>query len=118
MLELLITNIVYVAYRLIVSGTIVKVLNRYLPYYLAVFVMAQLSFAYDTLVFGHYFNSTEIPTLLEYIKSNLLYTLRVIAAWWLIKQIWNMVKNYWLAVFIGAEITFICDFFIFKILYS
>jgi hypothetical protein len=80
--------------------------------------MAQLSFAYDTFVFGYYFNASEIPSVLEYVKSDILYTLRVIAAWWLIKQIWNAVKNYWLAVFIGAEITFVFDYFIFSDLYS
>lgn len=80
--------------------------------------MAQLSFAYDTFVFGFYFNATEIPSMLEYIKSNFVYTLRVIAAWWLIKQIWGVVKNYWIAVFIGAEITFVFDYFIFSDLYS
>ncbi len=117
-MELLLTNIVYVAYRLVISGPIVKFLTKYLPYYLAVFVMAQLSFAYDTFVFGYYFNAVELPTLFDYLRSDVLYTLRVIAAWWLIKQIWLRVKNYWLAVFIGAEITFVCDYFIFSGLYG
>lgn len=80
--------------------------------------MAQLSFAYDTFVFGYYFSATELPGILDYIKSDILYTLRVLAAWWLIKQIWNLSKNYWVAVFIGAEITFICDFFIFRNLFT
>lgn len=80
--------------------------------------MAQLSFAYDTFVFGHYFNAQELPNIFDYIKSDILYTLRVLAAWWLIKQIWNLVKNYWLAVFIGAEITFVCDYFIFSDLFT
>jgi hypothetical protein len=110
--------VIYVAYRLVVSGPIVKVLNKYLPYYLAVLIMAQLSFAYDTLIFGYYFNTQELPVLLDYLKSNFMYTLRVLAAWWLIKKIWNVVKNYWLAVFIGAEITFIFDYFIFSDLYG
>lgn len=117
-MELLLTNIIYVAYRLVVSGPIVKVLNKYLPYYLAVFIMAQLSFAYDTFVFGYYFNAQELPNIIDYLQSDVLYTLRVIAAWWLIRQIWNLVKNYWLAVFIGAEITFVCDYFIFSGLYG
>lgn len=117
-MELLITNIIYVLYRLVVSGPIVKVLNKYLPYYAAVFIMAQLSFAYDTFIFGYYFNASEIPAILDYIKSDIMYTLRVIAAWWLIRQIWNLVGNYWIAVFIGAEITFVFDYFIFADLYS
>ena len=117
-MELLITNIIYVAYRLIVSGPIVKVLTKYIPFYLAVFIMAQLSFAYDTFVFGYYFNATELPHWVEYLQSDVLYTLRVLAAWWLIKQIWKLVGNYWIAVLIGAEITFICDYFIFSDLYS
>jgi hypothetical protein len=80
--------------------------------------MAQLSFAYDTFVFGHYFNALELPNIVDYLVSDVFYTLRVIAAWWLIKQIWKLVKNYWLAVFIGAEITFVCDYFIFGHLFT
>lgn len=117
-MELLIANIVYVAYRLLVSGPIVKVLNRYLPYYLAVFVMAQLSFAYDTVVFGYYFAAADIPALTDYLLSNIMYTVRVVAAWWLIRQIWTAVGNYWLAVFIGAQITFVADYFIFYNLFD
>lgn len=117
-MELLLTNVIYVAYRLIVSGPVVKILNKYLAFFLAVFIMAQLSFAYDTFVFGYYFNATEIPNWFDYVKSDILYTLRVLAAWWLIRQIWKLVKNYWLAVFIGAEITFIVDFFIFGNLFK
>jgi hypothetical protein len=80
--------------------------------------MAQLSFSYDIFVFGYYFNAGELPGIFEYIKSNMLYTLRVIAAWWLIRQIWDRVGNYWISVFIGAELTFIFDFFIFKNLFK
>jgi len=80
--------------------------------------MAQLSFAYDTFVFGYYFNATALPQWVDYLQSNFLYTLRVLAAWWLIRQIWKLVKSYWLAVFIGAEITFICDYFIFGNLFT
>ena len=116
-MELLLTNAIYVSYRLLVSGPIVRTLNRYLTYYLAVFVMAQLSFAYDTFVFGYYFNAQELPYILDYLYSDLLYTLRVIAAWWIIKQLWNWIGNYWIAVFLGAELTFITDYFIFKDLF-
>lgn len=80
--------------------------------------MAQLSFAYDTFVFGYYFNAVELPSIVDYLKSDVFYTLRVIAAWWLIKRIWNLIGNYWAAVFIGAEITFVADYFIFFDLYS
>ena len=106
------------AYRLTVSGIIVKLLNRYLPYYLAVLIMAQLSFAYDTFVFGYYFAASAVPGIVDYLTANLFYTVRVIAAWWLIKQIWDLVKNYWLAVFIGAQITFAVDYFIFAELFE
>ena len=118
MLELLLTNIIYVSYRLIISGPIVKILNRFLHFYLAVLIMAQLSFAYDTFVFGYYFNAIELPYWIDYIKSDILYTFRVLCAWWLIRKIWALVKNYWIAVFIGAEITFIFDYFIFKNLFG
>jgi hypothetical protein len=80
--------------------------------------MAQLSFAYDTFVFGYYFNATVLPTVFDYLVSDVMYTMRVIAAWWLIRQIWQRVNNYWLAVFIGAEITFVCDYFIFGNLFT
>jgi len=80
--------------------------------------MAQLSFAYDTFVFGYYFNAVSLPNISDYLVSDILYTMRVITAWWLIRQIWQRVNNYWLAVFIGAEITFVCDYFIFSDLYS
>ena len=117
-MELVLTNVIYVAYRLVVSGPIVKILSKHLPFYLAVFIMAQLSFAYDTVVFGYYFSVVELPSLIEYLKSDVMYTLRVIAAWWIIKQLWNKLGNYWLAVFIGAELTFIFDYFIFGNLFA
>ena len=54
----------------------------------------------------------------------LLYTLRVIAAWWLIAQIrtWITVKKpqwsawviFYTSVLMGAEITFIIDYVIFN----
>lgn len=47
-----------------------------------------------------------------------MYTLRVIAAWWVIRQLWNRLNNYWLAVFIGAELTFVFDYFIFGNLFA
>ena len=112
-MSLLITNIIYVFYRLAISANIVRFVNKYLSYYPAVFVMAQFSFCYDYFVFNNYFTSISEFDIIELIKSDFMYTLRVLAAWWLIKQIWNLVNNYWLAVFIGAEITFICDYFIF-----
>ena len=58
------------------------------------------------------------------ITACLLYTLRVLAAWWLIAQIrtWITVKNpqwskwvvFYTSVLIGAEITFIIDYVIFN----
>jgi len=117
-LELVLTNIIYVAYRLLVSGPVVKILNKYLTFYLAVFIMAQLSFAYDTFVFGYYFNAVALPSLLDYLQHDVLYTLRVLAAWWVIRKLWQWIGNYWIAVFIGAELTFICDYFIFGNLFA
>jgi len=63
MLELLITNMTYVAWRLFVTGNIIllmqfilkKFINPKYSYYLAVIVVAQISFWYDYLVFGWYF---------------------------------------------------------------
>ena len=58
------------------------------------------------------------------ITACLLYTLRVLAAWWLIAQIrtWITVKKpqwsawviFYTSVLMGAEITFIIDYVIFN----
>lgn len=117
LIDLLAINIVYVAYRLIVSAHIVKFVNKYVPYYVAVLIMAQVSFAYDAGLFSIFWSVNELPALTEIIKSDIMYTLRVLAAWWLIKKIWDKIGNYWVAVFIGAEITFILDYFIFAELF-
>ena len=114
MIELLITNAVYVFYRLAISGGVVKFLLRYVNYYWAVIIMAQLSFIYDTAVFGEYFNSSVDIHIAEIVLSNIIYTFRVLVAWFGIKLLWDKINNYWLSVFIGAEITFIFDYFIFK----
>jgi hypothetical protein len=79
--------------------------------------MAQLSFAYDTFVFGYYFNGLGVPSWFEYFETDILYTLRVLVAWVVIKQLWDWIGNYWIAVFIGAELTFVFDYFIFKHLF-
>jgi hypothetical protein len=115
--DLLIANIIYVSYRLIVSGPIVKLLNKFLPFFAAVFIMAQASYAYDTFIFGYYFNATALPSVLDYLQHDALYTLRVLAAWWVIRKLWVWIGNYWIAVLLGAELTFICDYFIFKNLF-
>ena len=47
MIELLLINATYVAYRLIVTAHVVKFFNRYVNYYVAVLLAAQISFAYD-----------------------------------------------------------------------
>lgn len=117
MIEILVANIVYVSYRLVVSGPLVKLLLTWMPYYLAVLAMAQLSFAYDTVLFYYYFESADIVWI-DLIKSNVIYTLRVIAAWWVIKQLWKLLENYWLAVFFGAQLTFVADYFIFADLFN
>jgi len=116
-MSLLLINITYVAYRLLVSAHIVKFVNKYVPYYVAVLIMAQVSFAYDAGLFSIFWSVNELPVLTEIVKSDIMYTIRVLAAWWLIKKIWDKINNYWVAVFIGAEITFVLDYFIFAELF-
>ncbi len=79
--------------------------------------MAQCSFAYDFLVFWFYYGVNP-ESILDTIISNIQYTARVLAAWWLIKKMWDWIGNYWIAVFIGAEITFAVDYFIFGALFN
>jgi hypothetical protein len=116
-MDLLLTNLIYVSYRLIVSGPIVKTLYRFLPFMLAVVVMAQLSFAFDTFVFQYYFNNITVPSFLDYCSADVVYTIRVMCAWFIIKLLWGLLGNYWIALFIGAEMTFICDYYIFHNLF-
>ena len=51
---------------------------------------------------------------MDFIQANVLYTFRVGVAWWIIKILWDQLSNYYLAVFIGAQLTFIVDYFIFE----
>ena len=117
-MELLLTNIIYVSYRLFVSGVIVKFLKEFFSYYVSVLIMAQLSFAYDTLVFGYYFEAKELPNVIDYLVSDCYYTIRVLAAWWLIKQTWDLIGNYWVSIFLVAELTFLFDYIIFEDLFK
>ena len=58
------------------------------------------------------------------ISANILYTVRVLIAWWIILQIrqgltyikpnWSKLLIFYISVFIGAELTFIVDYFIFN----
>lgn len=116
-MELLIANIIYVAYRLFVSASIVTVLHRRMHYYWAVLIMSQVSFAYDNLIFSVYYKAQEMPGLLELLYADAMYTLRVIVAWFIIKQLWDWLGNWYVAVFIGAQLTFFVDYFIFKGVY-
>ena len=110
MIELALANIIYVLYRLAVSGPLVEFLNKYLSYYVAVFIMAQLSFIYDNFIFYNYFEANGFLWL-DIIVADVLYSIRVLMAWWVIKQLWNWIGNYWIAVFLGAELTFVVDYF-------
>jgi hypothetical protein len=116
-MNLLIANIVYVAYRLLVTAHIVKFFNRYVNYYVAVLIASQVSFAYDNGIFAWLFSTQDLPRIADLIYADIQYTLRVLAAWWLIKQLWDWLKNYYVAVFIGAEVTFAVDYFIFDNVY-
>ena len=111
MIELATANFIYVLYRLAVSGPLVKFTTRYLPYYVAVFIMAQLSFIYDNFIFYNYFEADGFLWV-DIIVSDVLYSIRVLMAWWVIKQLWDWIGNYWIAVFLGAELTFVVDYFI------
>lgn len=114
MIELLVANIVYVLYRLLVTAHIVKFLYKYIPYGFAVLLAAQISFLYDGGVFAYLFQAQALPELADFIQANVLYTLRVGIAWWIIKILWDRLDNYYLSVFIGAELTFVVDYFIFE----
>ena len=112
-MELLIINATYVAYRLLIRANVIRFLNKYMNYYVAVLVAAQISFIYDNGLFAVLLDASELPDIMDILYADISYTLRVIAAWWLIKQIQKLVKNFYVAVFIGAEITFVADYFIF-----
>lgn len=112
-MELLVVNATYVAYRLLVSAHIVKFFNRYVNYYWAVLIMSQFSFAYDNGLFAYLYSAQELPKMTNLIAADILYTMRVFAAWIVIKWLWEKLKNYYVAVFIGAEMTFVVDYFIF-----
>lgn len=117
-MELLLANAIYVAYRLVVSGPLVKFLLQWMSYYPAVFFMAQLSFLYDNIVFAWFFSAQDLPGLVDLIYADIMYTARVIVTWWGIKYLWNLIGNYWIAVFVGAQITFAADYLIFADLFS
>ena len=117
MVDLLVANIIYVSYRLIVTAHIVKFLLKYVPYSIAVILAAQISFLYDGGVFAYLFQAKELPELIDFLQANVFYTFRVGVAWWIIKILWDQLNSYYLAVFIGAQLTFIVDYFIFKGVY-
>ena len=117
MIELLYANAIYVAYRLVITAHIVRFFDKYMNYYLAVLIAAQVSFIYDNGIFAILFSATTIPDLTSLLYADIMYTARVIAAWFIIKQLWDRLNNYYLAVFIGAELTFVVDYFIFDGIY-
>lgn len=113
-MELLITNIVYVLYRLLITAHIVKFFNKMMPYSFAVLIAAQVSFLYDGGLFAVLFEAQALPPIMELVQANIMYTLRVGMAWAFIYWLWQHRNlNYYLAVFIGAEVTFAIDYFIF-----
>lgn len=112
MIELLIQNITYVAYRLAVTANVIKFINRYVTYYVAVVIAAQISYYYDNIILGWMWHDEALPDIYTFLVGEFWYTLRVIAAWFVIKQLWNWLGHYYWAVFIGAELTFIVDKFI------
>ena len=118
MVELLITNIIYVAYRLAITAHVVKFCHKVMPYSVAVILAAQLSFIYDAGLFAVFFDAQSLPPVMEIVQANIMYTLRVGLAWAFIYWLWYIRGlNYYLAVFIGAESTFAVDYFIFDGVY-
>lgn len=119
MLALITANLTYVAYRLFVSGAVVRVCLARMSYPWAVLVMSQASFVYDTVIFGWYFSAQALPSPVDFVISDVIYTLRVALAWAFIYYFWNRVKlNYWLSIFIVAQATFFMDLLIFQDLYK
>ena len=47
-MELLIANVAYVSYRLLITAHIVRFMMKFMPYSIAVLVAAQVSFIYDS----------------------------------------------------------------------
>ena len=117
-MDLLLINITYVAYRLLITANVIRFLNKYMNYYVAVLVASQISFVYDNGLFAYLFSTQSIPYILDILWADVQYTLRVIAAWFIIKKLWDWLKNYYLAVFFGAELTFVVDYFIFDGIYN
>jgi hypothetical protein len=116
--SLLLANLQYVIYRLVVSGPLVKLLTRRIHWWWAVLIMAQCSFAVDSIIFYFYYQPTQSTELLNIVTSDLLYTVRVVVAWYFIKLLIDRYKiNYWASLLIITEVTFMFDYFIFDILW-
>ena len=116
-MELILVNITYVAYRLLVTAHIIKFLMKWMPYSIAVLIGAQVSFLYDSGIFSILFGAEQFPPLMEWLYTNATYTLRVGVAWAFIKWLWMKTDRFYLSVFIGAEATFEVDDFIFDNLF-
>lgn len=116
-MELILVNITYVAYRLLVTAHIIKFLMRWMPYSIAVLIGAQVSFLYDSGLFSILLGAEEFPPLMDWLYANASYTVRVGIAWGFIKWLWMKTDRFYLSVFIGAEATFIVDYFIFDQLF-
>lgn len=112
MLELMWLNITYVFFRMVISGPFIYFLKKHIPFIAAVLILSQLSFIYDAIFFYDYFDVSEIDWL-YIIYTDIIRTVRILAAWSLIAWI-NNYFNWTLSVFIGSEITFIFDYFIFS----
>lgn len=116
-MELILVNITYVAYRLLVTAHIIKFLMKWMPYSIAVLIGAQVSFLYDSGIFSILFGAEQFPPPMEWLYTNATYTLRVGVAWAFIKWLWMKTDRFYLSVFIGAEATFVVDYFIFDNLF-
>ena len=114
MLEFLTKNFTYVIYRLLVTAHIIMFFDIWFNYYIAVIIAAQISYYYDNIILGWFWSKQQLPDWRKFLRGQFYYTLRVIAAWFVIKILWDITGNYYIAVFIGAELTYIIDNYLIK----
>jgi hypothetical protein len=97
-MELLVANVIYVGYRLVVTAHIIKFLMRFMPYSIAVLIGAQVSFLYDSGLFSVFFGAEQFPPIMEWVYANAVYTARVGLAWGFIKWLWMKTDRFFVCI--------------------